>query len=48
MRPSDPLLRLLVPMFDGPSRSKRLYPLLLEARRLALAWKGLPLDPDRP
>ncbi len=48
MRPSDPLLRLLVPLFDGPSRSQRLYPLLLEARRLALAWKGLPLDPDRP
>jgi len=48
MRPSDPLLRLLVPLFDGPSRSKRLYPLLLEARRLALAWKGLPLDPDQP
>lgn len=48
MRPSDPLLRLLVPLFDGPSRSARLYPLLLGARRLALALKGLPLDPDRP
>jgi hypothetical protein len=47
MRPSDPLLRLLVPLFQGPSRSHRLYPLLLAARRLALAVKGLPVDPDR-
>ncbi len=47
MRPSDPLLHLLVPLFDGPSRSRRLYPLLLGARRLALALKRLPLDPDR-
>lgn len=46
MRPSDPLLQLLVPLFDGPSRSRRLYPLLLAARRLALALKRLPLDPD--
>lgn len=48
MRPSDPLLQLLVPLFDDPSRSDRLYPLLLGARRLALALKRLPLDPDRP
>ncbi|PSB36127.1 DCC1-like thiol-disulfide oxidoreductase family protein [Cyanobium sp. Candia 9D4] len=48
MRPSDPLLQLLVPLFDAPTRSRRLYPLLLAARRLALALKGLPLDPDRP
>ena len=48
MRPSDPLLRVLVHLFDGPSRSARLYPLLLGARRLALALRGLPLDPDRP
>lgn len=48
MHPSDPLLQLLVPLFDGPSRSARLYPLLLGARRMALALKGLPLDPDRP
>jgi hypothetical protein len=47
MRPSDPLLQLLVPLFEGPSRSRRLYPLLLAARRLALALKGLPEDPDR-
>ncbi len=48
MRPSDPLLQLLVSLFEGPSRSRRVYPLLLGARRLALALKGLPLDPDRP
>ena len=48
MRPSDPLLQVLVPLFDGPSRSRRLYPLLLGARRLALALLGLPVDPDRP
>lgn len=47
MRPSDPLLQWLVPLFDGPSRSRRLYPLLLAARRLALALKRLPVDPDR-
>jgi hypothetical protein len=47
MRPSDPLLRLLVPLFQGPSRSQQLYPLLLAARRLALAAQGLPVDPDR-
>jgi predicted DCC family thiol-disulfide oxidoreductase YuxK len=46
MRPSDPLLQLLVPLFEGPSRSRQLYPLLLAARRLALALKGLPVDPD--
>ena len=48
MRPSDPLLQLLVPLFQAPSRSRRLYPLLLAARRLALALKGLPPDPDHP
>ena len=48
MRPSDPLLQLLIPIFKGPSRSNRLYPLLLAARRVALALKGLPVDPDRP
>jgi predicted DCC family thiol-disulfide oxidoreductase YuxK len=48
MRPSDPLLRLLVLLFEGPSRSDRLYPLLLAARRMALALKGLPVDPDGP
>jgi len=29
-----------------PGRSRRLYPLLLLARRLALGLKGLPLDPS--
>lgn len=47
MRPSDPLLQWLVALFQAPSRSRRLYPLLLGARRLALALKRLPLDPDR-
>nr|WP_254216708.1 DCC1-like thiol-disulfide oxidoreductase family protein [Synechococcus sp. CCY 9618] len=48
MSPSDPLLRLLVPLFGDSSRSDRLYPLLLAARQVALALKGLPVDPDRP
>lgn len=48
LRPSDPLLQLLVRLFAGRSRSERLYPLLLGARRLALGLQGLPLDPDRP
>jgi predicted DCC family thiol-disulfide oxidoreductase YuxK len=47
MRPSDSLLKVLVPLFDGQGRSARLYPVLLAARRLALALKGLPVDPDR-
>lgn len=47
MRPSDPLLQALAPLFAGPSRSRWLYPLLLGARRVALAMKRLPLDPDR-
>jgi len=45
MDPSDGLLRLLSGVFDNQRRSRRLYPLLLLARRLALAIKGLPLDP---
>jgi hypothetical protein len=48
MRPSAPLLRLLGPLFASPRRAERLYPLLLLARRVALAWRGLPTDPDRP
>jgi predicted DCC family thiol-disulfide oxidoreductase YuxK len=48
MRPSGPLLRLLGHLFAAPRRAERLYPLLLAARRLALAWRGLPADPDRP
>ncbi|KEF41891.1 MAG: hypothetical protein ER33_09095 [Cyanobium sp. CACIAM 14] len=46
LRPSDPLLQLLVPLFAAPTRSERLYPLLLAARRAALALSGLPVDPD--
>ena len=46
LEPSDPLLALLVQLFALPPRARRLYPLLLWARRLALQWKGLPEDPD--
>ena len=46
LRPSAPLLQLLGPLFRGSERSRRLYPLLLLGRRLALALKGLPVDPD--
>ncbi|MCP9771171.1 DUF393 domain-containing protein [Synechococcus sp. Tobar12-5m-g] len=41
MRPSDPLLRLVTGLFADSGRSRRLYPLLLVARRLALALQGL-------
>jgi hypothetical protein len=47
MEPSAPLLRLLSPLFAERNRARRLYPLLLGARRLALGLRGLPLDPDR-
>ena len=46
MAPSDPLLTLLADLFQAPPRTRRLYPLLLQARRMALAWKQLPEDPD--
>ncbi len=46
MSPSAALLRLLAPLFAGPARSRRLYPLLLLARRAALMVRGLPVDPD--
>jgi predicted DCC family thiol-disulfide oxidoreductase YuxK len=46
LAPSGPLLQLLRGLFAVPGRAKRLYPLLLMARRLALQWKGLPEDPD--
>lgn len=45
MQPSTPLLKLLSRLLGEQQRSRRLYPLLLLARRLALACKGLPLDP---
>jgi predicted DCC family thiol-disulfide oxidoreductase YuxK len=46
MTPSAPLLALLAPLFAEASRARRLYPLLLLARRLALAVRGLPPDPQ--
>lgn len=48
MHPSAPLLQLLGPLLATPERARRIYPLLLLARRLALTAKGLPLDPDQP
>lgn len=48
LRPSAPLLQVLGPLFRGPKRGRHLYPLLLLGRRLALALKGLPVDPDGP
>jgi len=48
MRPSARLLALLSPLLAAPSRSRAVYPLLLLARRLALALKGLPVEPEEP
>ena len=45
MAPSAALLRLLAPLLATPERARALYPLLLLARRGALAFRGLPLDP---
>jgi hypothetical protein len=45
MTPSAALLRLLAPLLATPARARALYPLLLLARRGALALRGLPLDP---
>ena len=47
MNPSDPLLGLLRELFQDQPRARLLYPLLLTARRVALGWKGLPVDPDK-
>ena len=47
LAPSDPLLALLSQLFAAPPRARRLYPLLLWARRRALQWKSLPEDPDQ-
>lgn len=47
MTPSDPLLGLLAVVFSDRRRSGGVYPLLLLARRLALAVRKLPEDPDR-
>jgi len=48
LAPSGPLLQLLRGLFSEPNQARRLYPLLLLARRLALQWRGLPEDPDPP
>ena len=48
LEPSATLLQLLGPLMATPGRARRLYPILLLARRLALALRGLPLDPDKP
>lgn len=45
MQPSADLLQLLAPLMASPERAQRLDPLLLLARRAALALRGLPLDP---
>ena len=47
MKPSDPLLRLLARVFADNQRSALAYPALLVARRLALATRGLSVDPDQ-
>ncbi|MBM5818387.1 MAG: DUF393 domain-containing protein [Cyanobacteria bacterium K_Offshore_surface_m2_239] len=47
LTPSAALLRVLAPLFAPRERARRLYPALLLARRLALAWRGLPVDPDQ-
>lgn len=46
MTPSAALLQVLAPLFATRSRARRLYPFLLLARRLALALRRLPVDPD--
>ena len=48
LAPSGPLRQLLRGLFSEPNQARRLYPLLLLARRLALQWRGLPEDPDQP
>jgi hypothetical protein len=47
MTPSAALLQVLAPLMATPARARQLYPLLLLARRVALALRGLPVDPDR-
>ena len=47
MKPSDALLRLLARLFADNQRSALAYPALLAARRLALATRGLSVDPDQ-
>ena len=46
MQPSDALLQVLQGLFKQDDRARRMYPLMLLARRIALAVKGCPVDPD--
>ncbi|MBE9171873.1 DUF393 domain-containing protein [Cyanobium sp. LEGE 06143] len=46
MEPSAALLQVLAPLMADSQRSRMLYPGLLLARRLALGWRGLPVDPE--
>ena len=48
MTPSDALLQLLRPLLATPEGARGFYPVLLLARRMALAVRGLPVDPDGP
>ena len=47
MESSDPLLKLLAKLFRHNQRSALAYPALLAARRVALATRGLSVDPDQ-
>jgi len=46
MKPSDALLKVLAILFSNNQRSALAYPALLTARRIALATRGLSVDPD--
>ena len=46
MTPSAALLQVLTPLMADGGRARGAYPLLLLARRLALALRGLPVDPE--
>ena len=46
LQPSAGLLRLAKAVFASGEGTAVLYPLLLWVRRLALCWRGLPVDPD--
>jgi len=48
MKPSDALLKVLAILFSNNQRSALAYPALLTARRIALATRGLSVDPDEP
>ena len=46
MQPSDALLQVLQGLFQQDDRARQIYPLLLLARRIALAARGRPVDQD--